>query len=162
TATGALTFAATDLRVAGIGEPLVLQRTYNSNDATGGAFGSGWSSLLDVSVTVVKNKTETVRGEDRQQLVWTYNAATNTWTPPPGAKATLQCGSKMCTLIRFDGVRWDVNLTATGRQEIVDYLAPDGQGLTFAWGTNQVTITVDSTNATPYNVVATLNGAGQV
>jgi RHS repeat-associated protein len=162
TATGALSFAVTDLRVAGVGEPLILQRTYNSTDPTGGSFGPGWTSLLDLSVTVVKNKTETVRGEDGQQLVWTYNPTTAKWVAPAGAKATLSCGSKQCSLTRFDGVRWDVNLTANGHQEIADYLAPDGQGLTFAWSAGKVTITVDTTYATPYNVVATLNSAGQV
>jgi len=161
-ASGELTFAATDLRVAGIGVPLSLQRVYNSADTTGGAFGPGWSSLLDLSVKVVKNTTATVRGEDGQQLVWTYNPATASWVPPPGAQASLSCGSKQCTLTRNDGYRWDVNLTSSGTRELMDFLAPDGQGLRFAWGSNSVTITIDSTNTTPYNVLATLNSAGEV
>ncbi|HET9050190.1 MAG TPA: RHS repeat domain-containing protein, partial [Candidatus Dormibacteraeota bacterium] len=160
-ATGALTFSATDLRVAGIGEPFLLQRTYNSNDTTGGSFGPGWSSILDVSVKVVPGQTETVRGEDGQQLVWTWNPTTSSWTPPPGAQATLVCAAKKCSLTRFDNVRWDVNLTATGSQ-VADYLAPDLQGLTFAWSAGKVVVTVATTNATPYNVTLTLNAAGEV
>ena len=161
TATGALTFQVTDLRVAGIGEPLVLQRTYNSADTTGGSFGPGWTSLLDVSVTIVPNQTATVRGEDGQRVVYTWNATTQSWTPPPGARTTLQCGGKACSLTRFDGAHWDANLTATGSQ-IADYRAPDGQGLTFAWTAAAVTITIDTTASTPYHVVATLNPAGEV
>ena len=142
TATGALAFASTDLSVAGLGEPFVLERSYNSLDTTGGAFGRGWSSIFDISVKVVPGQTETVRGEDGQQLVWHFNPATNSWVAPPGAHAQLTCGAKTCKLIRDDNVRWDVNLTANGRAQLIDYLAPDLQGLTFAWTSTTVKVTL--------------------
>lgn len=161
-ATGGLTFDVTDLRVAGIGEPLLLQRTYNSADTSGGVFGKGWSSLLDVSLSIVKAKTATLRGEDGQRVVFPWNAATNSWGSPPGARAGLSCSSKLCTVTRFDGVTVDIGLSSTGRWQITGYMAPDGQGLSFTWTSSSVAITVATTNARPYTVVATLNGSGQV
>ncbi len=162
TATGSLTFGVTDLRVAGIGEPLVLGRTYNSADTTGGSFGPGWTSLLDASVTLVKDSTATVRGEDGQQLVYRWDARTESWSPPPGAQATLSCWARGCTLTRFDGVRLIFALATDGVGTITRYLAPDGQGLAFAWRPGAVLITIDTTNRTPYEVDVSLNAAGEV
>jgi RHS repeat-associated protein len=156
-ATGALTFSSTDLRVAGIGMPLVFDRTYNSLDTTGGWFGPGWTSLLDMSVRIVKNQTATLRGEDGQQLVWTWDAINSRWVAPPGAYADLVCGAKTCRVTRDDGAQIDLNLTADGTRQIVDYLAPDGFGLKFAWASTAVTITVGG-GTSPYTVVGTLSG----
>lgn len=161
-ATGALTFSVTDLKVAGIGEPLTLTRTYNSADDTGGVFGTGWTSLLDASVQILGNGTAVVRGEDGQQLVWTWDRATHTWTPPPGARETLDCWGDHCTVTLFDGVRWDVRLDSSGTGRITDYLAADGEGLRFSWSSGKVVITIDTTNRAPYEVIATLDTAGQV
>jgi RHS repeat-associated protein len=160
TATGALAFASTDLSVAGFGEPFVLERSYNSLDATGGAFGRGWSSIFDISVKVVPGQTETVRGEDGQQLVWRFNPATHGWVAPPGAHAQLTCGAKTCKLIRDDNVRWDLNLTPSGRAQLIDYLAPDGQGLTFTWTATSVKVTLAGKKQP--TITAALNAAGQV
>src|SRR5204863_658984 len=157
-ATGSLAFSSTDLRVAGIGMPLVFERTYNSADTSGGSFGRGWSSILDISVKVVPGRTATLRGEDGQQLVWTWDAVTHDWIAPPGANAQLSCGAKSCKLIRNDGTRVDLNLTADGQRQLVDYVAPDLQGLKVAWTTTKATITVGG-GSTPYVVTATLDPA---
>ncbi len=155
---GALTFSTSDLTVAGIGEPLDLVRTYNSDDTTGGSFGPGWTSILDLGVQIAANHaTATVRGEDGQQIVFTWNTRTLTWAPPPGAKASLTCVLTVCTVVRFDGTSWT---TISGK--LVDYLAPDGQGLTFSYSTGLVRIIVDTTNKTPLVVNAHVNATGQV
>ena len=160
TASGALAFASTDLSVAGFGQPFVLERAYNSLDSSGGAFGPGWSSIFDISVKVVPGQTMTVRGEDGQQLVWHYNPATAAWVAPPGAHAQLTCGAKTCKMIRDDNVRWDINLTANGRGQLVDFLAPDLQGLTFAWTPSTVKVTLAGTK-TP-TITGTLDVQGRV
>jgi RHS repeat-associated protein len=159
TATGALTFSNSDLTVAGIGEPLDLVRTYNSDDTTGGTFGPGWTSILDLTVRISANhSTATVRGEDGQQIVFKWNPFASTWSAPPGAKASLNCNTNTCTVARFDGTRWD---TTSGGQ-LRDYLAPDGQGLTFAYKPGVVAVTVETTNRAPLVVDAFLNAAGEV
>src|SRR5262249_42228145 len=140
-----------------------LVRTYNSPDNSGGSFGTGWTSIFDVAVNVVKNSTATVRGEDGQQTVFTWDPVTGGWVPPPGAQASLQCGAKSCTVTRFDGVQWDANLVDNnGHMRIADFLARDGQGLKFTWAPDKVTVTVASTANQPYNVVALLDGSGHV
>lgn len=164
TATGALTFGVTDLRVAGIGEPLAVQRTYNSNDTSGGAFGPGWTSLLDAGVTIEDRHTAVVRGDDGQQLIFTKasNGNAGPWTGPAGAQASLFCTAKTCTVTRFDGEQLTLQLGADGTSRITADRDRDGQGLTFAWSASSVVITVDTTNSRPYTVTATLNGSGQV
>ena len=157
-ATGALAFSLTDLKVAGIGEPLVIERSYNSDDTTGGSFGPGWSSIFDLSVQFAANhSTATVRGEDGQQLVFTWNTFFQSWIAPPGAKASLSCVLTTCTVTRFDGVSWQET-----NGLVRDYLAPDGQGFQFAYSPGQVTITLDTTNHSPLVVNAQLNSAGEV
>lgn len=165
TGTGSLTFSSTDLRVAGIGKPFLLARTYNSADTTGGFFGPGWSSLLDVGVKVVPNKTATVRGEDGQQTVWTWSGKTASFVAPPGAHGTLACGGNTgnhCRYTRPDGSMWDVNYTAPGGGQLQTYKGADGIGLTFAWTAGRVVITVASDTATPYSVVGTIDGSGHL
>jgi RHS repeat-associated protein len=64
--TGNLIQQFTDLRVPGIaGFDLVLQRTYNSLDAReDGAFGAGWSSILDMSLRLANDGSVDVRYPD--------------------------------------------------------------------------------------------------
>ena len=121
-ATGALKFEVTDLRVAGIGEPLALTRTYNSDDTTGGSFGPGWTSILDSSVTIVQHQTLTVRGEDGQQVVFTWNPGTKSWDTPPGAKATVSCTPVVCTVMRFDGVKLTFKVASSGPSHVASYV----------------------------------------
>ncbi|MCU1393079.1 MAG: sle [Ilumatobacteraceae bacterium] len=128
TATGALQYGVTDLSVAAVGEPLVIARNYNSSDVTGGAFGPGWSSLLDLSVTLNTSRTTaTVRGEDGQQIVFTSSRG-NDWTPPAGARASLKCtgNGKTCVVTRFDGTSWQVT-----NGQLDDYVGPNGVGIQF-------------------------------
>ncbi|MDQ1726229.1 MAG: hypothetical protein QOK14_274, partial [Frankiaceae bacterium] len=164
TSTGSLTFSSTDLRVAGIGLPFLLARTYNSADRTGGSFGPGWSSLFDIGVTMVPGKTATVRGEDGQQLVWTWNTKTRSWVPPVGARGSLDCGGvgNHCRYTRTDGSMWDVNVTAPGGGQLQTYRAADGNGLTFDWSPGHVAVTVTSTSHKSYTVNATTNARGEV
>lgn len=158
TATGALSFASTDLRVAGIGRPFVLARTYNSADTTGGLFGPGWTSVFDISVTVVPGHTATVRGEDGQQTVYTWDTRKG-WVAPAGARGSLSCGgfnSEHCRYTRTDGSSWDVLTSAPGGGQLQDYRAADGYGLTFLWTASRVFVTLTAATFHPYVVTATV------
>ncbi|MCU1602393.1 MAG: sle, partial [Frankiales bacterium] len=164
TGTGSLTFSSTDLRVAGVGKPFLLARTYNSADTTGGVFGLGWSSLLDVGVTLVKGKTATVRGEDGQQTVWTYSAAAKTYLPPAGARGSLDCGGNgnSCRVTRPDGSSWEVNITAPGGGQLKTYQAADGFGLSFDWSPGRVVIKTDANGGSGRSVAGTIDGSGHL
>ncbi len=160
TATGSLHTGMTDLQVAGVGEDLVLTRTYNSADTAAGAFGQGWSSVLDLAVTIdAAGTTATVRGEDGQRLVFTRGKSSGTWVAPPGARAELKCSAKTCTVVRYDGIRFEV----AGKQ-LVSYSDANGQGLRFTYANGQLTqVLVATTDGNKPRVVAvTTNPAGRV
>jgi RHS repeat-associated protein len=159
TATGSLHTSVTDLQVAGVGEDLVLTRTYNSADTASGAFGPGWSSVLDLSVTINKaGTTATVRGEDGQRLVFTKAKGSNTWVAPPGARAALTCTAKNCTVTRYDGIRFEV----AGNQ-LVSYSDANGQGLRFTYAGGQLSeILVATTDVKQPQIVAVTTASGRV
>ena len=65
TATGNFVEPETDLAIAGGGAGLVLSRMYNSQNPGGGAFGRGWSSLLDVQLSMSDERAEFVMDDGR-------------------------------------------------------------------------------------------------
>ena len=160
TATGALHHVFTDLQVAGVGKDLVIERTYNSNDTSVGAFGRGVSSILDLSVTFnAAGREATVRGLDGQRIVFTGHQGS--FTPPPGARADLTCtgNQKTCTVTQWDGTTW----TVTGPR-LDSYTDGNGVGLTFVSPSpTQRIVKLATTDAkVTYDVTVTLNASGQV
>ena len=156
-ATGALELSLTDLKVAGIGEPFSLVRSYNSDDATGGSFGTGWTSIFDAGVKIATGgKTATVRGEDGQQLVFASNGSGG-WIAPPAARETLTCSGTTCTVVRFDGVSWQ----SIGGH-IQNELSPGGEGLHFTYTNNLLSAVTVQRSTTPLTITVTENATGQV
>ena len=150
-ATGALQLDYGDLTMAAVGESLTVNRAYNSPDTTGGAFGPGWSSLLDAGVTVAANGlTAVVRSADGQQLVYTSNGHGG-WNPPPGARATLSCQLPLCTVTRFDGVSFQ---SIGGK--IQNYLSPNGIGLHFIYTAGHLSQITGSAEALALGMQASL------
>ena len=166
---GALEISHTDLRVAGIGMPFVLTRQFNSN-AVGvtGAFGPGWSSILDLGITFSSSGSRAViRGEDGQQAGFTYQASSKTWVRDPGVRASLACSGPAtnnvapasCTVKRFsDGASWTL-----AKGLVQSFLTAGGQGLKFSYsGTLINKVTVQTTRATPLVITLTRNSSGRV
>ncbi|MBR7836441.1 hypothetical protein KDL01_24400 [Actinospica durhamensis] len=91
---GDYTASATDADVAGVGPSLAVVRDYNSlNDSHTGAFGAGWSSLLDAQVTEGLSPsgalgTAEVTYPDGSLVVFGLNAD-GSYSPPQGRYATL-------------------------------------------------------------------------
>ena len=103
-ATGDYTTSATDAQVPTVGPSLSVQRDYNSLDPrTSGAFGAGWSSVLDMKVGPGETDssgvtaTEVVTYPDGEQVGFGLNA-NGTYSPPPGRYATLASVSGGFTL----------------------------------------------------------------
>ena len=160
TATGALRHVFSDLEVAGVGHDLVVERTYNSNDSTGGAFGLGFSSIFDLSVTFnAAGTVATVRGPDGQRVLFTGHQGS--FTPGPGVQADLKCtgNQKTCTVSQWDGTTW----TVTGTQ-LDSYTDASGEGLTFVRNSaTQMTVKLATTDKkTTYDVIVTMNETGQI
>jgi hypothetical protein len=91
---GNYTTSATDLKVPVAGPALSIERDYNSADPrVAGAFGAGWSSVLDMTVgpgqvnSAGTTATEVVTYPDGQQVAFGLNA-NGTYTPPQGRFST--------------------------------------------------------------------------
>ena len=166
---GALEISHTDLRVAGIGMPFVLTRQYNSN-AVGvtGAFGPGWSSILDLGIVFSSSGSRAVvHGEDGQQAGFTYQTSSKTWLRDPGVRASLTCSGPAtnnvapasCTVKRFsDGASWTL-----AKGLVQNFLTAGGQGLKFSYTGSLITkVTVETTRSTPLVITITRNSSGRV
>jgi YD repeat-containing protein len=166
---GTLEISHTDIRVAGIGVPFVLDRQYNSRDVgTIGAFGAGWSSILDLAVRFSNHGTRAVAyGEDGQQVGFTYDSSNKSWTGDPGVRASLVCSGRAtndvapatCTVTRFsDGVNWTLT-----HGLVQDYRTAAHQGLVFAHTGGRISrVTVESTATKPLVIQLTRNATGLV
>jgi large repetitive protein len=91
---GNYTTSAVDANVATVGPALQIERDYNSLDPrSSGAFGAGWSSVLDAMATQVLDASGNLQEvvvtyPDGSQVPFGYNAD-GTYSPPPGRSATL-------------------------------------------------------------------------
>jgi RHS repeat-associated protein len=89
---GNYTTSATDAAVKSVGPPLEIDRTYNSLDPrSSGAFGAGWSSVLDTSLRN-DGSTVTVTLPDGQQMTFGKNGD-GTYAAPMGSPDALVPGS---------------------------------------------------------------------
>ena len=106
TATGNFLAQHTDVQVPGVaGFDLVLQRVYNSQDSREGAFGLGWSSLLDTSVTGAPDGSVDVRYPDGHGAAFTPGGAG--YTPlDPGVFDTLTQAGAGFTLTTPDQITY--------------------------------------------------------
>lgn len=155
TMSGELELSYTDLTVAGIGEPFVLTRTYNSQDTTGGSFGPGWTSLLDAGVTIT-GTTATVRGTDGQRVVFTSNGH-GQWIAPAGARESLTCSTASCIVTLVSGVTF----TSVGGR-IQSFVSRDGEGLKFLYAGARLTAVQVERSTTPLTITVSENASGEV
>ncbi|HEY5246689.1 MAG TPA: DUF6531 domain-containing protein, partial [Acidimicrobiales bacterium] len=94
--TGNWTTSATDAQVSTVGPALEITRDYNSSDPRlSGAFGAGWSSVLDMKVSAGEytsaggTETEVVTYPDGEDVAFGLNSDGSTYSPPSGRYATL-------------------------------------------------------------------------
>ncbi|MEV0730194.1 LamG-like jellyroll fold domain-containing protein [Polymorphospora sp. NPDC050346] len=92
---GNYTTSATDASIATVGPSLSITRSYNSLDTRrANAFGAGWSTVVDVRATEVKDAANSVqsvlvRYPSGQEVPFGRNAD-GSFTPPPGRFATFK------------------------------------------------------------------------
>jgi large repetitive protein len=130
---GNFTTSATDAAVAVAGPPLEIDRTYNSLDPrTSGAFGAGWSSLLDTAVIPDNDGSGNVvvALPDGQQMRFAYNG-TSTYAPPMGSPDVLVHNSNgTWTLMDSSGDQYE--FTSGGALEQIT----NSEGLTQTFTSN--------------------------
>jgi RHS repeat-associated protein len=147
--TGAFTHAELDVSLPAIGVPIMLARSYNSNDPAVGPLGAGWNHSYDDSLTVATNGEVTYRTASGQQVVFGRNAD-GTYAPGAGVRATLSRAAdgtytvtgKDQTVSRFDAAgrlaairernNQGLDLTYDGAGRLAR-VAGSGRGITFSY-----------------------------
>jgi RHS repeat-associated protein len=128
---GDFTTNATDAAVSGTGPPLEIDRAYNSVDPrSAGAFGAGWSSVLDASVLPDSDGSGNmlVTLPDGQQMRFGNNG-TGTYSPPMGSPDTLVHNSSgTWTLMDASGNQYQF----TSGGQLTQITGPTGLAQTFA------------------------------
>jgi RHS repeat-associated protein len=154
---GNFTTGATDASVAVAGPPLRIDRTYNSLDPrTSGAFGAGWSSVLDAAVIPDNDGSGNVvvALPDGQQIRFGYNVYTGTYAAPPGSPDVLvhnsdgtwtlmdssgdqyefTSGGTIEQITDAQGLSQDFTVNSSGEVTAITDAA-SGRSLTLAWAT---------------------------
>ncbi|WP_157536093.1 LamG-like jellyroll fold domain-containing protein [Kitasatospora mediocidica] len=144
-ATGNFTKSVTDAEVSTSGPSLDVVRDYNSRDyRTNGAFGSGWSSILDARATERKDASGNLTG-----VVVTYpdgsqvgfgKSADGTFAAPAGRFATLRAITGGYTLTdKNDTVYTFTQSLGTGAYGIYSVADANTRAIYFYWTAGEVT-----------------------
>lgn len=105
TGTKRFVYSATDAQVASAGPALAVQRTYNSGETAVGAFGLGWSSVLDATVTADGSGNLTFRLPDGRREV--HPLVGGVYRTQPGYWSTAAVDPNGgWTLLEKDGTLW--------------------------------------------------------
>lgn len=139
TASGNFVHQRVDLRLAGIGVPFRLVRTYNSLDGLGGSLGPGWTHNLAASLRIGNGGDVTARTDDGAQLPFTKNGD-GSFAPAPGIRATLEAVGGGYRLTRHDQLRYEFD--SAGR--LLSVRDRNGQGLTLGYTSGNLTSATDS------------------
>lgn len=117
-----------DLAMPALGAPLVVARTYSSNNPSTGPFGEGWSFTYQASVTVAGDGTVTYHAPTGAQQVFTPNGGG--YAPAVGVRTSLsRNGDGTFTLIHKDQTRF--RFDPSGRLSTIR--DRNGQGLDLAY-----------------------------
>lgn len=150
TATGAFTSAATDFSLPGIGLPLVLTRSYSSNNTSSGRFGLGWTDSLAAHLTVLGSGDVLLSAEDGQEI--TFLLQPGGGFKAAGATSTLTSGGGGYTLVTSDQIHYVFN-SSGALQSIKDR---NSQGLTLTYDGSGCLATV--TDSAARVITATCSG----
>ncbi|HEV3380095.1 MAG TPA: LamG-like jellyroll fold domain-containing protein [Trebonia sp.] len=156
--TGNYTTTATDAQVPTVGPALEITRDYNSQDPSlSGAFGAGWSSVLDMEVASGQasssgsTATETVTYPDGEQVSF-GETSTGTYTSPSGRYATLATaqGGGFTLTDKNDTVYTFGQSLGGGAYGITSIADAFGHTETFTW-----------TSSAPYEITQITSASGR-
>ena len=155
--TGNWTSSATDAQVPGTGPALTITRDYNSADPRlSGAFGAGWSSVLDMKVSPGENggtgtaATQVVTYPDGEEVGFGLNADGVTYSPPPGRFATLATvtGGGFTLTDKNDTVYKFTQSLGSGAYGITSITDALGRAETFTYTSGHVTTITSASGRT--------------
>lgn len=140
-----LTFDSTDANVSNAGLPLRIVRSYNSANANAGAFGQGFTSILDYSVDIINNDcAKTTTGEicpspnpSATVSVNGPDGAVNSWGQNPDGSWVGTAGSTS-QLLGSPSSGWTLQTGSATYQfnrwgQITSQTIPGGSSLTFGY-----------------------------
>jgi RHS repeat-associated protein len=145
---GDFTQQVTDAHPGGTGVPLQVVRTYNSADTSVGAFGTGWSSVLDMTVTPNNDGTATVRFPGGLEERFGQNPD-GAWVPSYGKSADATISGSSVQMA--DGTKYTFSGPLRGDYQIASVTGADG---------SKLTMTVDSTTGHVTAIHASPSGRG--
>ncbi|MFE2914382.1 LamG-like jellyroll fold domain-containing protein [Kitasatospora indigofera] len=144
-AIGNFTKSVTDAQVTGAGPALEVVRDYNSRDSrTTGAFGTGWSSVLDARATEQRDAAGTLVGvvvtyPDGSQVGFGKNDD-GSFSPPSGRFASLRAVTGGYTLTDKNAtVHTFTQSLGTGAYGIYSIADSNARTIYFYWTAGQVT-----------------------
>ena len=163
---GNFTTQATDASVAVTGPALSVERTYNSLEPrTGGAFGTGWSSLLDMQVSDRlpaadgSTATEMVTYPDGEQIEYGKNAD-GSYTSPQGRYGTLTVTDNFQLIDKGDTTYTFGQDLGSGNYGITSIADPQGHTLNFSYSNGVITqVTSQVSQRSLYLTWSTPSGA---
>jgi RHS repeat-associated protein len=141
---GNFTTSATEAAVASAGPPLEIQRTYNSLDPRAtGAFGAGWSSVLDTALQPDGDGSGNVvvTVPDGQEMRFGENGNGSYAAPFGSSDALVHNSAGTWTLMDSSGTQY----VFTSAGQISQITEPDGESQTFTDNSSGQIVTVTDT-----------------
>ena len=138
-ATGNLTGAWTDLSSPLGAWSMDWSRSYNSRDTKVGVLGVGWSTILDVSMTLNGDGSYTYRDVNGRELQLALNQAGG-WQRPEDLNAEFSTNATGPALTWFSGEVWQFNTSG----QLLSQQGWEGQTVTFTRTAGVVTSAVSS------------------
>lgn len=142
TATGAFFEQVSDVSLAAPGVPFELTRTYNSDDASAGLLGKGWSFPYAASLRVAEDRV-TYRAEDGQRVVY-EERADGSFATPAGVTSTLVAVGNQYEL----STKTHETLTFGAVGRLRGWTDSSGQGLSFGYTSGTLTSVTDAAGRT--------------
>lgn len=154
--TGSFTTSHVDVKLPGIGLPMVLERRYAGQNLQIGLMGPGWSSVLDTRLEFDDSGDVDAYGPDGQRMTF-WKLADGSYSGPDGARSTLSydAGSSKYTL-KTRPAGHELVFDAAGKPSTIR--GRNGHGLTFGYTSGALSSVTDSAG----RVLAITVNAGRV
>ncbi|MEV6283403.1 DUF6531 domain-containing protein [Kribbella sp. NPDC051770] len=142
--TGGLTAVETDAAVTGLGVPLSVDRTYNSNDPATGPLGPGWRTSYSDKL-VLAARSATYQASDGREIAFTQSG-TGFVIEPGAARLTLTRSGTDYLLTDID--QQQMRFSSTG--ELLSILDRNGQGVTITHDSGRVNTVTNGQRSLEY------------
>jgi RHS repeat-associated protein len=157
-ATGDFWHTFTDVDIPGLGVPLSISRTYNSNQATTDSlFGYGWSSNLFMSLSIGSSGQVTVNEDDGSQVTFS-SEGNGSFSAPSYVFAQLSQSLNGDYLLTDTRTRITYTFSSTG--QLLSEAPQNGEETTFTYNSSNQLVKV--TDPSGRSLVLSYNSSGEI